>query len=535
MSAATQPLNLTDFTGGLNLRASEFNLADNESPDLMNVEIDPRGGIHSRKGWDKWSSAAIATPWNPRAAFVHELASGLDIVLVANGARLYRSTNGTFTKLKTAVSVDVVCGASPHLADFAPWGDTAYIVCGKNNNSVKLVANSTYAVGLTASGAANWNNDILAPTTGNMPRAECIATHAGFTWVANTVEDGNPYPHRVRWSHPNQPEAWQEGDFEDILEGGGPITAIMPFEDHLLVFKQSSIWAIYGYDADSRQIINVSRSLGAFNRQVVVQNENAVFFLSWPNGVYALTGGKVAEVSASLRPAFSSTKWNEAANNNMWLGWLGQRLWFAAPYHETDVVTDATSVFVLDPSIGAWTMFRGSDGGGLGPFAQGGFGQGSYELYGCRRKTADVMRVDALQVATDESSAGVAAPFLSSYTTKWLHAGWPERKKRWRRPTFIARLGSTDYRLKCSIYANFEETDAKRRFDVIVGDADDGVVYDGGTLYDNGAFYGVGVEGSTLRKGGSVGSASAVQLQIDGEPGKAWGVDGVVMKYRMRG
>lgn len=36
---------LKDFTGGLNFRADQFQLADNESPDMLNVEIDPRGGV----------------------------------------------------------------------------------------------------------------------------------------------------------------------------------------------------------------------------------------------------------------------------------------------------------------------------------------------------------------------------------------------------------------------------------------------------------------------------------------------------------
>jgi hypothetical protein len=36
-----EPLNLMDFTGGINLRRNQFQLADNESPDLLNVDIDP--------------------------------------------------------------------------------------------------------------------------------------------------------------------------------------------------------------------------------------------------------------------------------------------------------------------------------------------------------------------------------------------------------------------------------------------------------------------------------------------------------------
>ena len=37
-----------DFKGGLNLRADQFNIAYNESPAVLNVEVDPRGGVRRR-------------------------------------------------------------------------------------------------------------------------------------------------------------------------------------------------------------------------------------------------------------------------------------------------------------------------------------------------------------------------------------------------------------------------------------------------------------------------------------------------------
>lgn len=42
--------NVQDMRGGLNLRADPFELGDNESPDLLNVDLDPRGGVEQRKG-----------------------------------------------------------------------------------------------------------------------------------------------------------------------------------------------------------------------------------------------------------------------------------------------------------------------------------------------------------------------------------------------------------------------------------------------------------------------------------------------------
>lgn len=536
MGNQTKPLNLTDFTGGLNLRANEFNLAENESPNMLNVEVDPRGGVYTRKGWERWNPELIAAEetWNPRTAFIHELASGLDILMITNNGKIEMSSNGTFATLQQGETpVDVVVSATPHLADFASWGDTLYVACGHNQQAVKRVGEAATATLLTASGVGNWDNDDLVPGSGKMPAANFIAAHAARIWVASTMEDGVFYPNRVRWSFSNVPESWGQNDYVDILEGGGPITAIVAHEDHLLVFKQSSVWAIYGYERESQQIVNVSRKVGAFNRQVIAWSEDSVYFVSWPDGVYRITRGKLEEVSMALRPAFTSSQWNPAATGFMWLGWLGHRLWFSAPYWEDGVASDARSIFVFDPSMDSWTMFRSSEEEGLGPFAQGGYGQGSYDLFGVCRCGPVVVKVDERDDATDTIMVEPKA-FDTLYTTPWLHAGWPDRKKRWRRPTFITSVPAEEYTLKCSVFVDFEEGAPKRRFDVTVGAPGGVVLYDDGLLYDDGVEYMAPIEGSTLERGTGFGSARAVQLKIEGQRGRRWRIDGIVAKYRMR-
>jgi hypothetical protein len=44
---------IRDFTGGINFRADQFQLAPNESPSIINMEIDPRGGVFTRAGYIK--------------------------------------------------------------------------------------------------------------------------------------------------------------------------------------------------------------------------------------------------------------------------------------------------------------------------------------------------------------------------------------------------------------------------------------------------------------------------------------------------
>ena len=106
--AELQPLDLIDFTGGLNVRRTEFNLGENESPDMLNVEIDPRGGIFTRNGWSRFNDADIIadpTLWDPRSCAIAVDSSGGFTVLISNGTSIYEVDEGGST-----VATTIVCG-----------------------------------------------------------------------------------------------------------------------------------------------------------------------------------------------------------------------------------------------------------------------------------------------------------------------------------------------------------------------------------------------------------------------------------------
>ena len=50
---------LKDFTGGLNLRSDQTSLGPSESPAMLNVEVDPRGGIARRDAIDALNASAL--------------------------------------------------------------------------------------------------------------------------------------------------------------------------------------------------------------------------------------------------------------------------------------------------------------------------------------------------------------------------------------------------------------------------------------------------------------------------------------------
>jgi hypothetical protein len=144
--------------------------------------------------------------------------------------------------------------------------------------------------------------------------------------------------------------------------------------------------------------------------------------------------------------------------------------------------------------------------------------------------------------------------FDSYYRTRWLHADWPDRKKSWRRPTFVCRQVSQDTDLIVESYRDYDESTVHRSRTLRVlaqggafwteggyEDADEGGFdwSEGGKAdaSGRGADWGAQRAGANIIRGGSMGLARAVQLRVRVSPNtdrRKWGVDAVVAKYVMR-
>jgi len=566
MANRLDPINLVDFSGGLNTRASPFQLGENETPESLNVSVDRLGGIYSRRGWDLWSSNDLwpdPSTWDPRRAYMHSLADGTDITYVAANGTIFGSS-GTRDLLDLAVP----CSAHTHLADFASIGDTVYIACGRELQGYKREG-VIPPVTLTAAAAGQWNDDYTNPVFGVMPKAELVEAHAGYLFVANTEEDGVDQPNRIRWSHPTSAEDWSQTDFIDIASEGDRITALMSFQDHLLVFKSDGVWAIYGYDADSWQVIKKSSTSGAPGPQAVTRSEVAVFYFTASDmgAVFAYSGEMPQEISPKLRRSLG-----RITNTDLvWVGWLRRKLWVTVPWDYSGPQDDSTGAFVYDPEVGdsgCW-MFYTSNAGGIGPLVGGSNIDTAVRPMAVLRNT-DIPRIvlldsneeEAVDTVTDVSVLGYTTsatehweigmlltsdgkaiiasgmpgklPFRTIYRTPWLTAGWPTRKKSFRRPDFVCRRTGMTHALQIQSFRDYEEANARRQHRMQVDGQGTAVwsEFDWG----DGTQWGAGVTaGNKIVRGGSLGLCKALQVRLTGlTPGAHWGIDAIVLKLVMR-
>lgn len=100
-----------DFTGGINFRADQFQLAENESPFLINMEIDPRGGLFTRAGIHFKNTTPIAVSqatWNPKSTFFYDMSTRYIMMstgFLSTSGEVWYSTGGNFSRLAAEMDI----------------------------------------------------------------------------------------------------------------------------------------------------------------------------------------------------------------------------------------------------------------------------------------------------------------------------------------------------------------------------------------------------------------------------------------------
>jgi len=561
MSTRLENIDLLDFTGGLNLRDGQFQLAENESPNMLNMEVDPRAGFFTRAGWRRWNTSDIADPldWNPRHAELSPLSTGSFVTYITNDlddGEIYAATaGGVFDNLS------ITCNANPHLADFATWGDTTYIATGAaaaDIGSTPYRVVGTNAPAPLADASLGFNDNYTIPLKGRMPFAEYAEPHASYLFVGGTREQDGFHPNRIRWSHPDEPEDWATNDFIDIEIGGGRITALHSFQDHLVIFKTDSVWALYGYNLESWQLVKMSRSIGAPSPTAVARNESSLFFFSASgrNGIYAYDGNQLTEISLPIRGAMEEITRFE----DVWIGWAGRRLWCSVPWAPDTVGGDGVLVWDPDVGNGAW-VFHQPALGSLRCIIERADIESGYPagvIHGDSGAAAVVFLDYDPSSASDVLLEGFTlTPFPAEYTTGWKHNGWPERRKSWLRSRWVARRPDAAVRIRLDVFKDYETSNPARSsagiidsagtvfwrelgFDDPAGDGFDFTELGAADPSGRGADFTGGAQGSNIgRSLSGFGPARAIQIKLSSDAasptyGQPWGFDGIFIKFNMR-
>lgn len=503
----------SDFRPGLNLRADAFQLLPGESPDLLNVDVDPRGGFRLRHGVTPINSTLLTA--DATEIWTYANGASVDQILVRDATRVSSSTGGNFTTQKTY-------GSAPATIRAATMNNKNYWVAG----DVAVVKWD----GTTASDlAATFNDDFTAPDDGDMPRAKLIAVWNNHCWVANTIESSTAHPNRIRFSHPNRAEDWRTDDWIDISVGqdGDEITALVPAGDRLLIFKRQSVHAIFGYDFSSFNVVPLVQTTGATRQEAVtVSDDGVVYWFNWPSGVFSYDGKSVKWEFERLIPLIQDGTIPAEYQAKIACGWLDHRLWVSVP---EDAATVNSASYVFDPSLGK----------------QGGWVKYDLALHAMRewkRDDSDAVQLGCgvgnklvlnLITALYQDNFGSNVDIVCRYRTHWFDGGSSVFKKRWRRPEFVLE-GDADTVTDVEVFYDYDPSSVRKYFQLETtrpmgtGEWD---VHD----WDEFSWAQSPQKSKEIDRGGILGRARSVQLKfapnLSVNPSREWGVSSIGLKY----
>ena len=521
-----------DFTGGLNLRADQFQLSKSESPDMLNVEIDPRGGLFSRGAFREINTTAVSGTWAPKRLTWFKGSS--QYLMLTTETSVYQGTGTDFTRLDFGSGTPIV-SASTSGSSLAQWGKTMYITTGQAGVATYEweVAN-TYATALTASGPT-WQA-YASPVGSYFPKAEHTIQHTNKMFVANTKEDGTVYPNRLRWSHEGLPEDWLQSDYIDFNGGGDGITGLAVVAGHLVIFKPQAIYILFGYDSTDHNVVELTSSLGVDLPTHIALSEQGVYFYVGFKGLFYYNGNTVVDLFQNLKPVYPLGYINGAYSSKISVSYVNRRVWLAVPYSTGTAATEVTTNLVYDPSIGqngSWNRFSSGDGLGLVGGADFKTTAGVGIPVFAHPTLPRVLEVEIFSFETD-LIAQVEIDFETYYRTGWIDGNNYSMKKMYRRPDFVLKQSDTVASLNVKVFHNFEEAQGyeRKNIDVALPVATNGFIWDT-SLWDT-ASWGVQSSGAAVVRGSNLGLARAVQLLLTGPSGLPWGIDSIAFKYNNR-
>lgn len=445
----------SDFTGGLNWQNEQQDLALNESPDMLDVDPLPHGGFVVRNGIEfVINSGSLDTDSYGRADGAYilgQVSLGTDYLIgVGSSGNLWKWDGATFSTISTSPAFT---DSTTEFIRYATYNNKLYLANCWESGVLKIRRVTGATLGVVTTLANTFNNDYTAPDSGDVPLARVIANHQGHMWVADTVESSTRYRHRVRFSHPLQPEDWAQADYFDIdnYDSTDQIVALVPFRDRLMVFKRRSVYAVFGYDRESFVVERVAGAAGTIGQEAVAVSEQNVFWWSPDGNVFVYNGSQVTNIGDNISLIHKNNRMT--SSGLAVLEWADEKLWVAL----TSSATAASWLLVFDPSIGrkgAWTEYS-YNAVSLGFYSAT---TGVNTLFGLLGGNSVLYKLNSPTQEQDEFADDVLTPISGAYyKTSWFSGGDTALKKSFKRLHMTA-ASNTAGDMLVDVYTDFSRS-----------------------------------------------------------------------------
>lgn len=372
---------IEDFSGGLNLRDAASEVAQNESPDLMNITLDERGGIAKRLGLLKLNGASLLT--NPGQNLFY-WRSG-DKLIVQDDDELRASTDGgaTWDAAFHTFTTNARCGMCEFgaLFVFIHPVDGLYTWTGGGAATLRSAT-------VKGSFVEPWQNKVWAGgDTSNRSRLYRCAAGDPTTWTPDFVD-------------------LRDKDDTILTAAIGAQGMDAQGRAGLIVFKEESAYRVYS--ASDGAYTTLDRKAGAAGSLAVAAVPGRVMFVN-RNGMYVTDGvSEPTLVSPKIKPVFKPTQLNYAQLAKIACGVVGDRFLVSLPWGIS--ATANTRTFEYHPREGWITCHD--------------FGAGAFAVYS--KNTDKLLSTEADSGKVFETFKGGSddgAAIVARYQTRWFTPG----------------------------------------------------------------------------------------------------------------
>ena len=319
----TTPVALEKFGTMHYLTAHEEAIENNELVDAVNVVIDEHGVINRRRGFD--NVVNITGPAISARVVGRHRTSAMDSVFMAHvgGLALVNATGSAVT-----------------------WNDVSFVnvmfAVQFNNQSfvfsyqVQQMLNVDFAGTRTGS----WAN--VQASLGLVHKGRIFCCNNRVT-PADTVRFSQIYtdPTNPNWSGAG---AWPAANTLSISQGDGEmVTAMVEYNDSIIIFKQSSTWILYtdGSPTTGWQLKKLHDSIGCVGTHTPKVVGSLLYFMG-VDGVYRTDGTTFEEISEPINAV-----WRLFSHSNA-----------SVMYNRTAVEWDGLYIVNPDWSDDMWYIFN---------------------------------------------------------------------------------------------------------------------------------------------------------------------------------
>lgn len=395
-----------NFHGGWRPDKQLSQLAENEMSDVYNLEYMTGGGVRKRGGYTEFTDAVtdldnIEFFFAPRVYTVDDTGAAAPQPIFRQICFVFNTSDGSiYYEPFGDLALDFAGGTDNNLVDSGhslgnagsgssnyfriwpinviTWNDDIYMTCLRYNGfSGGSGAGGTWQ---TQSGGGSpsspslplrydaQDNTFHRPAvhdldgdTSGFPRARTAMAYHDRIFAANVHKAGvYRYPSRIYWSNAGTAETWETNSFIEVgADDGTEIVAIIPFGEQIMIFKNSSVWALVGTDEDTFALYPLDKRMGAEGTYCVTAAAGKCWFFDIVTcSVWQYDGANFENIGLPVADHIRHNI-NFNASSKAVLQIFGDYVWFSYPVADASPTQgdENTETLVWDTKVNAWTRW----------------------------------------------------------------------------------------------------------------------------------------------------------------------------------